>query len=647
MKHTTILLLLLITALSIKATAETNILSTDHLTTKLNVTTTIEMKQTTTPSTLKYVQAEILFIPLQTENQKLLSFESDGSLLKDRAMFVWTNPKIQDLKIGYSAIVDVYNKAPRIKTKIPYPLSIRNQEKYLQQTKNIDYTNPKIQELANKLAKQENDLFLLVSKVGNWVKNNIKYDLNTLTASASKPASWVLQNKIGVCDEITSLFIAILRAQGIPAKFISGISYTNNPKFSNKWGPHGWAEVYFPGTGWVPFDVTFGEFGWTDPGHIKLKESTDPQEPTTQLEWKGLGVQANIHDLDIKAKAVKTGKKKPSNIKWTLKPAYPTIGFGSYNVLIAEVENTADYYIGTELTLAKVKELETEEQRKQIILKPKEKKRIFWKIKIKKDLSEEYQYDIPLKVYDFRNISETTKIKATAYDIIFNEKDADNIIESQKTKETKKIELECKPEKDIKQTKEKTKINCIIENHLPTEKKIKICLNENCKEQIIPKENSKKVTFTYTPEKTGANEVKITAKSTDYETKTTMTIIQLDEPKIDITNIKIPQNIKYGDKFNIKFTVKKTSIANPKNVIIEVTGNGAKTKIPIGELTASQNIIVDVNTKQLYSKKPKFKIKAKYEGLNNKKKKTEKETTTTITGIPFWKNIIGWLMNLF
>ena len=64
----------------------------------------------------------------------------------------------------------------------------------------------------------------------------------------------------------------MLRAVGVPAKFVSGVAYTDSPLFTERWGGHGWAEVYFPEIGWVAFDPTFGEFGWIDVGHIKNEE---------------------------------------------------------------------------------------------------------------------------------------------------------------------------------------------------------------------------------------------------------------------------------------------------------------------------------------------------------------------------------------
>ena len=40
-----------------------------------------------------------------------------------------------------------------------------------------------------------------VFNIAEFVRSNIKYDLNTITAKAVQKSSWVYFNKKGVCDE--------------------------------------------------------------------------------------------------------------------------------------------------------------------------------------------------------------------------------------------------------------------------------------------------------------------------------------------------------------------------------------------------------------------------------------------------------------
>ena len=91
---------------------------------------------------------------------------------------------------------------------------------YLEAGEVIDSENAGIGRQASKIAEGEDDLYGVVYNLATWVEENVDYDLSTLTAESSQKASWVLENRRGVCDEMTSLFIAMCRSLGIPAKFV-------------------------------------------------------------------------------------------------------------------------------------------------------------------------------------------------------------------------------------------------------------------------------------------------------------------------------------------------------------------------------------------------------------------------------------------
>ena len=87
--------------------------------------------------------------------------------------------------------------------------------------------NNDIRLLASRIAHGEDDLYKVLFKLGIWIENNIVYNMSSLTADAAQKSSWVLENKYGVCDELTSLFISMARSLGIPARF-AGIVYTSD-----------------------------------------------------------------------------------------------------------------------------------------------------------------------------------------------------------------------------------------------------------------------------------------------------------------------------------------------------------------------------------------------------------------------------------
>lgn len=70
---------------------------------------------------------------------------------------------------------------------------------------------------------------------------------------------YVIDNKHGDCGQVALLFITMARYAGVPAKWQSGwMFHPGNMTL------HDWAEVYYEGIGWVPFDQSFGKIYLSD-----------------------------------------------------------------------------------------------------------------------------------------------------------------------------------------------------------------------------------------------------------------------------------------------------------------------------------------------------------------------------------------------
>ena len=65
----------------------------------------------------------------------------------------------------------------------------------------------------------------------------------------------VLALQAGVCQDFAHLLIAVARAMGVPARYVSG--YIHQPGDSGTiTASHAWAEAWVPGRGWVGYDAT-------------------------------------------------------------------------------------------------------------------------------------------------------------------------------------------------------------------------------------------------------------------------------------------------------------------------------------------------------------------------------------------------------
>jgi len=59
----------------------------------------------------------------------------------------------------------------------------------------------------------------------------------------------------GVCQDFAHLFVAVARAMGVPARYVSGYIYTPVDRGATT-ASHAWGEVWVPGNGWVGYDAT-------------------------------------------------------------------------------------------------------------------------------------------------------------------------------------------------------------------------------------------------------------------------------------------------------------------------------------------------------------------------------------------------------
>lgn len=88
------------------------------------------------------------------------------------------------------------------------------------------------------------------------VRNTIAFVGKTLRKGpfdgADHGAVWALQNKEGDCTEFADLFLALCRANSVPARYRNGYLIHDVPKEDTP--KHDWAEVYIAKYGWVPFD---------------------------------------------------------------------------------------------------------------------------------------------------------------------------------------------------------------------------------------------------------------------------------------------------------------------------------------------------------------------------------------------------------
>jgi transglutaminase-like putative cysteine protease len=607
----------------------------------------INIVETSSNRYMEYLKAGLLLFPRENFQQSVLNQSvitnpeyQDLTLGEDAIIIKWYNVEGDKVSFGVNTDLEIKNDFPKIFKTVYFPVSISDSsiEEYVKETDHIDI-NSDIRAKANDLVAGETDLYLAAYKIGSWVKDNIVYDLNTMTAEADQKASWVFVNKKGVCDEITNLFIAMLRSVNVPARFVSGIVYSN---LDNNFGNHGWAEVYFPGTGWVPFDVTFGQYGWIDPTHIKLDDSYDSGVPSVEYNWKSRGLEIKADALEFKTEVKQSKGMLSDSVSIDVKPLKERMSFGSYMPVEVTVENLNDYYVPLTIFFTKAPELVDDSNVKYLILKPQGKKHVYTIIKTPADLEEEYIYTSEIEVKTPFGTSASNTIKYAKTFEGYSKSWAEDTIKQLGERENKfffsDLDLKCKSDKESYYSIEDANINCLAINMGNVQlNDVNVCLVEDCKKISLGIGEKKDVNFV--KPLTKSETVTITAENKDMVGYSEIGLKVVEIPDLQITDIK-PVTIDYYETGMLTFALVTESPAY--NIKVDIKNLGAAEwenitdknflKIPFEGKDFSEGII---------------NVKLSYEDALKKVYTSERNIPILVTNVPSYVKAWTWFKNLF
>ncbi|HJN57010.1 MAG TPA: transglutaminase-like domain-containing protein [Candidatus Woesearchaeota archaeon] len=622
--------------------------NSQNLVISINLSSEAKIIPTSLDYNVNYITVNLSHYPYDADNQKVFDFNIKPNAEKENnaLLFEWQNPKDR-ISFGYETRIKTSSNIIKIKEKVPFPIiNLPNELKQFTEPKEIiDSDSDDIIRLASKLAEGEDDLYIVVHKIAEWTKDNIEYNLSTLTADVSQKASWILENRQGVCDELTSLFIAMLRSLGIPAKFISGIAYTNSELFPENWGSHGWAEVYFPGYGWIPYDVTYGQFGYIDPTHVKMKESVDSNEASVQYKWVSRNIELETKDLDIDASLEDKSGRAKNHISFNADILKKNIGFDSYNLVEAVLENLEDYYVSLEIYLSKPIEVEiTGDPSKNILLKPNERKSVFWITKLTKELQNNFIYTFPLTIYSLGDAAADASFKSTKGDIVYSFDEINSALK-QKIEEDEKtysrdIKINCSIDKNEFYSYESALLSCKIRNigNIFLES-LDVCFIEKCKEIDLGITQEKSLNFSVENLKEEKKEFVLSAKNAEVSKAEYIKFDVLDRPEIRIKNINAPNQISYDDNFKVEFLLNKESRSNPQNIEIIFMQNGFEKVFYLDELFQDRSLAINLLGKNLKKGINEFNIITKYEDKNQKKYETAENFSIDLINVTLIQNI--------
>jgi len=110
-----------------------------------------------------------------------------------------------------------------------------------------------VRKLAEKITMGKNTVKAKAKAIYDWICKNMYRDPYTRGCGIGDVLR-LLKKPGGKCTDIHSVFVALCRAVGIPAREIFGIRIARKGVADITGGEHCWAEFYMPGYGWVPVD---------------------------------------------------------------------------------------------------------------------------------------------------------------------------------------------------------------------------------------------------------------------------------------------------------------------------------------------------------------------------------------------------------
>jgi tetratricopeptide (TPR) repeat protein len=130
---------------------------------------------------------------------------------------------------------------------IPYQKEANDYKRYTQSEPWIEMT-PAIKEKAIEIVGNETNPYFQARKIFTWVIENMSYEYPDVEKRGAEKSFKTLK---GDCGEFSSVFVALCRAVGIPARNVTCIWFQG--------GGHAWAEILLPPYGWVPVDPSVAQ----------------------------------------------------------------------------------------------------------------------------------------------------------------------------------------------------------------------------------------------------------------------------------------------------------------------------------------------------------------------------------------------------
>ncbi|WP_315794462.1 transglutaminase domain-containing protein [Paenibacillus sp. BIC5C1] len=124
----------------------------------------------------------------------------------------------------------------------------------------------RVQALAKEIIQGSETRYDAVQAVKTYLADHAEYTMDTRMPPRGTDFvdDFLFVTRQGYCNHFSTAMIVLLRAEGIPARWVKGFgpgevdAGVSGQYIVTQGDAHSWVEVYFPGAGWMPFEATPG-----------------------------------------------------------------------------------------------------------------------------------------------------------------------------------------------------------------------------------------------------------------------------------------------------------------------------------------------------------------------------------------------------
>ena len=184
-----------------------------------------------------------------------------GQLMVDGSSSI-RSPILLDAGLVYSVISEVPAASPELLRAASSSWSDSELAVYTQLPSDLPDRDIR---LAKRITAGASTTYDRVMAVQRWLQRNTRYNLDIPRdpPGVSAVDEFLFVRRQGFCEHIASAMAVLLRAAGVPARFVTGYGPGERNPLTGYFevreaDAHAWIEVLYPGMGWIPYDPTFG-----------------------------------------------------------------------------------------------------------------------------------------------------------------------------------------------------------------------------------------------------------------------------------------------------------------------------------------------------------------------------------------------------